>query len=86
MTATVRAVEAETAVEAEMAVEAEVAVEAETAEVALAVLPSQGHLFVAALPLLFRPPWSAQRLPFRLPFRLYLLSRPPVWPVLLRAR
>ena len=65
-------------------VRAAVAVEAAEVEAA-AVLPSQGRLFAAALPLPVRPPRSAQRLPLRLPLRLYLLPWPPVWPALFRA-
>ena len=92
MTAPVQAAEAEAAEveaeEVEVEVEAEEAeeVEAEEVEEAVVVLPSQGHLFAAALPLPVRPPRSAQRLPVFLPLRLYLLPWPPVSMALLRAR
>ena len=93
MTAPVRAVEeaveevVEEAVEEAAAAVEEAVEEAVEAPVraaaveALAVLPSQGHLFAAALPLPVRLPRSAQRLPLR----LYLLPWPPVWLALLRA-
>ena len=78
MTAPVRA-----AVAAAAEVEEEVEAAAVEEEVeAAAVLPSQGHLFAAALPLPVRPPRSAQRLPLR----LHLLPWQPVWSALLRAR
>ena len=86
MTAPVRAVEAAAVEAAESAaVEATEAAAVEATEAAV-VLPSQGHLFAALLPLPVRPPRSAQRLTLGLPLRLYLLPWPPVWLALLRAR
>ena len=98
MTAPVRAAAAEAADAVEVEAEAEVVAEevaeaAEVAEVEAAaaveaeaaeaeVLPSQGHLFAAALPLSVRPPRSEQHPPIR----LCLLPWPVEWPALLWAR